>query len=143
MNPDTRLRQSQRLRSTALYQETYGQGRSGRGRLMVLFLRQGEGASLRVGAVASRATVGIAVSRNRARRRLKEAFRLQRYRFTPTFDVVLIARRALLEAPWDAVTSELLYLARKSGLMARSEVRGQESEVRGQKPEVRDPTQAA
>jgi len=135
MKPDTRLRQRQRLRSTALYQETYGQGKSWRGRLMVLFLRQGEGASLRLGAVASRATVGIAVNRNRARRRLREAFRLHRSHFIPEFDVVIIARRALLDAPWDAVVSELLYLARKSGLMAKSEVRSQRSEVRG-------PTQA-
>lgn len=118
----TLLRQSQRLRSTALFQETYGQGKSWRGRLMVLFLRQGEGASLRIGVVASRATVGIAVDRNRARRRLREAFRRQRFQFSPQFDVVLIARRALLAAPWDAVVSELLYLARKSGLMVRSQI---------------------
>jgi len=96
---------------------------------MVLFLRQGEGASLRVGTVASRATVGIAVARNRARRRLREAFRLQRFRFSPDFDVVLIARRALLDAPWDAVVSELLYLAKKSGLMAKSQISNLKSQI--------------
>ena len=119
VNPDTRLRQCQRLRSSALFQETYGQGKSWRGRLMVLFLRQGLGASLRIGAVASRATVGGAVQRNRCRRRLREAFRRERHQFLSQYDVVLIARRSLLDAPWSAVVSELLYLARKSGLMPR------------------------
>lgn len=87
---------------------------------MVLFLRQGAGASLRIGAVASRASVGGAVQRNRCRRRLREAFRRERHRFIPRYDVVLIARRSLLEAPWSAVVSELQYLARKSGLMAKA-----------------------
>ena len=125
----TLLRQHQRLRSPALFQETYDQGKSWRGRLMVLFLRQGEGASLRLGVVASRAAVGIAVDRNRARRRLREAFRLQRSQFSAEFDVVLIARRALLVAPWTAVVSELLYLARKSGLMAKSQTENLKSEI--------------
>lgn len=131
----TLLRQHQRLRSTALFQETYGQGKSWRGRLMVLFLRQGEGASLRIGVVASRATVGIAVDRNRARRRLKEAYRRQRIQFSPEFDVVLIARRALLAAPWDAVVSELIYLAKKSGLMRKSQI----SNLKSQSGIVADP----
>ncbi len=120
MTPDVRLRRCQRLRSPALFQDTYGQEKSWRGRLMVLFLRQGTGAALRIGAVASRATVGGAVQRNRCRRRLREAFRRHRHLFVPQYDVVLIARRSLLNAPWDAVVSELLYLARKSGLMAKA-----------------------
>lgn len=118
MTPDTRLRSCQRIRSTVLFQETYAQDKSWRGRLMVLFLRRGAGAGLRVGVVASHAAVGGAVQRNRCRRRLREAFRRLRHQFRPDVDVVLIARRNLLNAPWDAVTGELLYLARKSGLMA-------------------------
>jgi ribonuclease P protein component len=84
---------------------------------MVLLLRAGEGAALRLGVVSSRASVGNAVARNRARRRLRSAFRLNRSQFSGAHDVVLIARRPLLAAPWADITSELLYLARKSGLL--------------------------
>lgn len=84
---------------------------------MVLLLRAGEGAALRLGVVSSRVSVGNAVARNRARRRLRSAYRLNRFQFSGPCDVVLIARRPLLTASWDDVTSELRYLARKSGLM--------------------------
>ncbi len=84
---------------------------------MVLLLRAGEGAALRLGVVSSRVSVGNAVQRNRARRRLRAAFRLNRFQFSGTYDVVLIARRPLLTASWDDVAGELRYLARKSGLM--------------------------
>ena len=84
---------------------------------MVLLLRAGEGAALRLGVVSSRVSVGNAVARNRARRRLRAAFRLNRSQFSGAYDVVLIARRPLLAAPWEDVANELRYLARKSGLM--------------------------
>ena len=129
--PDTRLRPCQRLRSPALFDEAYSQGRSWRGRLMVLILRQGTGAALRIGVVASRATVGGAVQRNRCRRRLREAFRRNRHQFLAEYDVILIARRSLLDAPWDALTGELLYLARKSGLMAQPAASGRSGTAQG------------
>ncbi len=84
---------------------------------MVLCLRSGEGAALRLGVVASR-KVGNAVERARAKRRMREAFRLNRFRFAGELDVILIARRAILDAPWDEVIAELLKLARQAGLMA-------------------------
>ena len=84
---------------------------------MVLLLRAGEGAALRLGVISSRASVGNAVERNRARRRLRAAYRLNRHQFSGACDVVLIARRPLLAAPWAEVVSELNYLARKSGLL--------------------------
>lgn len=66
----------------------------------------------RVGVTVSRAVKG-AVARNRARRRLREASRLQLLgpdspllRPGIRYDVVLIARPAALEAPFDDLLSE-------------------------------------
>jgi ribonuclease P protein component len=82
---------------------------------MVLWLRRGEGASLRLGVVASR-KVGRAFARARAKRRLREVFRLHRHGLSGPFDVVLVARRALLTAPWPAVVEEFMGLAKRAGL---------------------------
>ena len=83
---------------------------------MVLWLREGEGASLRLGVVASR-KVGHAVQRARAKRLLREAYRRNRHRFSGLCDVVLIARRSLLDATWEEVVEELLELAGKAGIL--------------------------
>ena len=84
---------------------------------MVLFLRAAPDASLRLGVVASK-KVGNAPERARAKRRLRDAFRQNRVRFTAsTDDVVLVARRSLLKAPWSDVISELLKLALQAGLI--------------------------
>ncbi len=107
----------QRLLRTAQFQETYDQNRRWHGRHMVLFLRSAPDASLRLGVVASK-KVGNAIERARAKRRLREAFRRNRARFTAsTDDVVLVARRSALDAPWADFVAELLKLAAQAGLM--------------------------
>ncbi|OQW96864.1 MAG: ribonuclease P protein component [Verrucomicrobia bacterium A1] len=129
--PDQRLGRKRRLTRTTDFQQAYAQGRRWIGRYMVLWLREGEGASLRLGVVASR-KVGHAVQRARAKRLLREAYRLNRYRFSGLCDIVLIARRSILEAKWVEVVDELLRLAGAAGLVP--EGRDQGSEVRREKP---------
>jgi ribonuclease P protein component len=84
---------------------------------MVLWLREGDGASLRLGVVASR-KVGGAVQRAQAKRLMREAYRRNRHRFSGSFDVVLVARRGILKTRWDDIVNELLELGRKAGLGA-------------------------
>ena len=106
----------QRLLHTAQFDETYAQNRRWHGRHLVLVLRAAPDASLRLGVVASK-KVGNAVERARAKRRLREAFRRHRAAFTATTDdVVLVARRSILAAPWADVVAELLKLAAQAGL---------------------------
>ena len=110
------LGRKQRLQRPGQFEETYDQNRRWHGRFMVLFLRSAPDASLRLGVVASK-KVGNAPERARAKRRLREAFRRQRADFAGrTDDVVLVARRSILAAPWDEVVAELRKLAAQAGL---------------------------
>lgn len=87
---------------------------------MILWVREGEDAAMRLGVVASRKT-GNAVKRNRAKRRLREAFRLNRHRFRGKVDIILIARRAIIQAAWKDIEQELLDLAGRAGLLSPAE----------------------
>lgn len=128
--PKQTLSRDQRLTRSALIREAYRQERSFVGRYMVLYLREGEDATLRLGVVSSK-KVGGAVQRNRARRRLREAYRRCRAWFSGPFDVVLIARGYVLRASWPQVVHEMLELAAQAGLIERSRCAEAEQSVLG------------
>ncbi len=115
------LSKKQRLTKASLFREAFAQKRSFVGRWMVLWLREGEGAALRLGVVTSKKVSKRAVDRNRGRRRLREAFRTNRDQFHGEVDVVIIARRNILNATQAEVEDELLHLSYKAGLFRKSE----------------------
>jgi len=109
---------NRRLIHSRQFAETFSQNRKWLGRYMVLWLRTGDGASLRLGVVTSKKVHLRANKRNRARRRLREAYRRLRPYFSGDYDVILVGRRAILEAGWNDLLRELLQLARKAGLVS-------------------------
>lgn len=111
------LSKKQRMIKASLFREAFAQRRSFVGRFMVLWLRKGEGASLRLGVVTSKKVSNRAVDRNRARRVLRAIYREHRSEFEGDVDVVIIGRRNILAAEHDAVDAEMLRLAGKAGLL--------------------------
>lgn len=92
---------------------------------MIEALDRGDARAARFGLTITK-KVGNAVERNRIRRRLREAIRTTcRDDMIPGFDYVIVARRDLLEAPFDVVTSELS--RRFSRVRAAMPVRSQPS----------------
>lgn len=125
---DRRLSKQQRLTQSSLFAETFTQNRKWVGRCMVLWLRSGEGASLRLGVVTSKKVHLRANRRNLARRRLREAYRNLRPYFSGDFDVILVGRRNILGAEWKEVVRELLKLARKAGIISEDNLAKAEQE---------------
>ena len=113
--PGRRLSRRQRLTRQSQFKRTYAQQRRFVGRLMVLWCYTGADAAMRLGVVASR-RIGPAVIRNRAKRRLREAFRLNRAGFHGHTDIVLVARPAVIKAAWEDLVQELNRLADQAGL---------------------------
>ena len=119
----------QRLTHSRLFSETFSQNRKWVGRYMVLWLRTGEDAALRLGVVTSKKVHLRANKRNRARRHLREAYRHLRPFFSSDCDVILVGRRAILEADWKDVLREMLKLAIKAGLISAESVENAKSEL--------------
>ena len=83
---------------------------------LVLYARRNRLGHNEVGITVSK-KLGNAVIRNRTRRRLREAYRLNELRFTPGWDIVLVARSRAVDAPFEKLTASLLTLAQKSGVL--------------------------
>jgi ribonuclease P protein component len=95
-----RLRAGQRLRRNDDFRAVREQGRRmDCGAFLLTWCARPAGAPAgpaRVGVVASRAAVGDAVHRNRAKRRLRTLYRQHQHLVPPGLDLVLTARAALL-----------------------------------------------
>jgi len=82
----------------------------------VLVARRNTLGVLRVGVAASK-QVGGAVARNRAKRLMREALRVHSPRVTPEWDLLLIARAAILRARMQEVAEALESLLRQARLV--------------------------
>ena len=103
-----RFRAEQRLRRTGEFRAVREQGRriDCGAFLLTWWARQDASAApARVGVVASRASVGDAVNRNRAKRRLRELFRRHQAAVPAGVDLVLTARSALLRIEFAAAAN--------------------------------------
>ncbi len=105
------------------FQEVKRHGQSRAGRLMVVSLISAPelpaAAPSRFGFISTR-RLGGAVIRNRCRRRLREAVRLNLASIRPGYWIVIIARQGCVHAPLRQIEKEWLYLARKLGILLAS-----------------------
>ena len=74
------------------------------------------GSASRLGVVTS-GKIGNAVVRSRARRLLRESFRLHQHELNQPLDLVLVARNSIVGRPFAAVEKDFLATARKAGLL--------------------------
>ena len=104
---DKGLSRRQRILSPLLFKEAFDQNQKHHGHFFALWRRHGEDATQRLGVVASKRTFPRAVDRNRAKRLLREAFRLNRWRLTAPDDIILLARAPILDAKRQKVEKDL------------------------------------
>lgn len=93
------LPKTSRVAKSAEFRLVYSEGKRFDGRFMTLFLRPNNQGIQRLGVTASKKGIGKAHDRNRAKRLLREAFRLSRIELdglSQKYDWVLNCKRNLL-----------------------------------------------
>ena len=90
--------------------------RATRGCLIANWMTLAAGTRSRIGVITTKA-IGNAVVRSRARRLLREAFRLNQGNFLQPLEMVLVARRSIVGKPFSEVENDFLAVLRQARLL--------------------------
>ena len=106
---------SSALKLNHIFRRLYATGGFANG-MLVLYARPNRLGQNRVGITTGK-KLGHAVVRNRARRRLREVYRLNEALFKPGYDIVVVARSRCITADFQKLTKAYLSLAQKAGIL--------------------------
>lgn len=109
-----RLARAQHLRGAADFDEVRRTGRRAEAGPFTLRLRLRTEGPRRLGIIASR-KAGPSVTRNRAKRTLRELFRRNQDALPPSCDVVVIVRPNFLEFPFAEIRTRYLHALKQTG----------------------------
>lgn len=104
-----------RLRLNTDFQRVRQKGKSWANRLVVLCALPNDLGHNRFGFAVSR-RIGKAVARNLVRRRMREAVRLRRASIAGSWDIIFIARSAIVHATYAEISYAVEDLLRRAGL---------------------------
>lgn len=119
--PDLGLNRRQRITKTSDFQKVFSEGRKFVGKYMVMWVGTSPEPFFRLGVVTSMRSIRKAVHRVRARRLLRESFRLNRCLLKGSADIVLVARYHIAGVQRGVVEEDLLKLVRKAGFLSKKD----------------------
>lgn len=108
------------LKSNNEFRRLYQRGKSAVDSYLAVYFRNGRFKKSRLGITVS-TKVGNAVTRNRVRRRIKEAYRLHEDEFIAPVDLVVVSRVRCAGATYHQIENSLLRLSSKLGLLKGAE----------------------
>ena len=114
------FRRKERLRKTQEFERVFSYGKSVGGSTVAFYYAPNEEGFPRAGFIASKKVSKKAVERNRAKRLMREVFRLNKHRLKP-FDIIFIAKRGIVGKKRQDVEKDFLRLAKKAGILRESE----------------------
>ena len=102
------------------FRSIYKRGKSSVSPVLAVYARKNKLSSNRLGITVS-TKVGCAVVRNRVRRRIREAYRLNEMRFKTGFDIIVVARVRASEVAYSEIEKNLLKLAGSLGILSEEQ----------------------
>ena len=110
------MKRSVTIKQNYEFRRLYSKGASAVTPSVVMYCRKNNRAHNRLGVTVS-TKLGHAVVRNRARRRLRELFRLSQDQMVRGYDVLLVARGRTARIPYRYLLRDYEKAARKLGLL--------------------------
>lgn len=112
------LNKQEKLRRSRQFQEAYIRGRRLSGPHLTIFFKPNQLQDSRLGLTVSKKRFKLSCRRHYIQRRLREAYRLNKKRFLPGYDIVISARRFDQgKTRFQDLQNELLSLAQKAKLL--------------------------
>ena len=108
------------LKLNSDFRRLYAKGKSAVTPYLVLYVRRNRLGRNRTGYTVS-AKLGNAVTRNRARRRLREVFRLNAPALKEGWDFVIVARSRCVSAPWPKLNASFRKACGELGLLKEAQ----------------------
>lgn len=113
------LKKERRIRKNSEYRLVYKYGKYEVGRLCVIYRMPVAKQATRIGFVTGK-KVGCAVERNRARRLMKEVYRLHQHEIREGYHIVVVGRGNMASANYSEAEKEMMYLFKRSKLLKYS-----------------------
>ena len=110
------MKRAYTLKENYEFRRVYQRGASSVSGSMVVYCRKNKLGRNRLGITAS-TKIGGAVTRNRARRRLREVYRLNGDKLQKGWDVILVARGRTVSCSWKELNDTFLRACRKLGVL--------------------------
>ena len=108
------MQHTQSLCENNRFRALYARGKSAAAPSLVVYARKNRLKTISRMGITCSVKLGGAVQRNRMRRRLREAYRLQESQFAPGYDIVIVARSRCMKCSFAA-----LELFSKLGLLKK------------------------
>ena len=105
------------LKENHLFRALYHRGKSAARKSMVMYVMKRRNQPVNHLGITVSEKLGCAVERNRARRRIRETYRLNETRLKSGFDIVIVARKPAVDGPFDLLQRDFDILAKQLGLL--------------------------
>ena len=113
------MQHTQSLCENNRFRALYARGKSAAAPSLVVYARKNRLKTISRMGITCSVKLGGAVQRNRMRRRLREAYRLQESQFAPGYDIVIVARSRCMKCSFDALQGDMIELFSKLGLLKK------------------------
>ena len=110
------------LKLNHVFRRLNAKGGSAVGRFVVVYAKRNGTDQNRLG-ITTGVKLGRAVDRNRARRRIRETYRLQESRLKQGYDIVIVARTAAVEGDFAELGKSFLHQCKKLRLLREEEAK--------------------
>lgn len=113
------MQHTQSLCENNRFRALYARGKSAAAPSLVVYARKNRLKTISRMGITCSVKLGGAVQRNRMRRRLREAYRLQESQFAPGYDIVIVARSRCMKCSFATLQRDMMELFSKLGLLKK------------------------